>query len=60
MIKDMIKTINHALANDEMTIACAYELLKSLTLLTGKEYMILRMRVIYKENGSFHDAWANA
>lgn len=60
MIKDMIKTINHALADEEMTIACAYELLKSLALLTGKEYSLLRKRVVYMENGQFRDAWANA
>lgn len=60
MIKDIIHTINHALASNEMSIACAYELLKSIALMTGKEYMILRKRVIYKENGQFHDAWVNA
>lgn len=60
MIKNMIHTINHAMYNGEMTIACAEELLKSIALMTGKEYTILRMRVVYKENGAFYDAWANA
>lgn len=60
MIKEMIKTINHALFNNEMSIDCAKELLKSISVMTGKEYGILRMRVVYKENGQFHDAWANA
>lgn len=60
MIKDMIKTINHAMYDGEMTIGCAEELLKSIAVLTGKEYSILRKRVVYKENGQFHDAWANA
>ena len=60
MIKNMIHTINHALYNKEMSFECAYDLLKSLAMMTGKEYSILRCRVVYKENGAFYDAWANA
>lgn len=62
MIKEMIKTINHAMNNHEMTIDCAKQLLKSISVLTGKEYSILASRVVYKDeiDGQLHDAWANA
>lgn len=60
MIKEMLHTINHALADGEMSIKCAEKLLSSLSVMTGKEYFILRMRVAYKEDGHFRDAWANA
>ena len=60
MIKEMLQTINHAMFNGEMSIECAKMLLKSISVMTGKEYGILRKRVVYKENGQFHDAWANA
>lgn len=60
MIKEMLETINHALADDKMTIDCAEKLLDSISKLTGKQYSILRLRVVYKENGAFRDAWANA
>lgn len=62
MIKSMIKTINNALYEKEMTFDCARELLKSLRMITGKEYSIIRCRVVYKDelDGQFHDAWVNA
>ena len=60
MIKEMIGTINYALCNDEMTFDCARELLKSLSKLTGKEYMIIKRRVAFKEDGKIHDAWVYA
>lgn len=60
MIKEMLYTINHAMSDGEMSIECAKNLLKSISVLTGKEYIIIRQRVAYAENGQFYDAWANA
>lgn len=60
MIKEMLYTINHALSDGEMTISCAKKLLKSISVLTGKEYIIVRKRVAYMEEDQIHDAWANA
>ena len=60
MIKEMFYTINHAMQDGEMSIECAKALLKSISVLTGKEYKIIRRRVAYEENGQIHDAWANA
>lgn len=60
MLKEMFYTINHALADGEMTIECAYNLLKSISLLTGKEYKIIKKRVAYMEDEHIYDAWANA
>lgn len=60
MIKEMLYTINHAMSDGEMTIECAKNLLKSISVITGKEYSILRKRVVYKEDGHIYDAWANA
>lgn len=60
MIKEMISTINNALYNNEMTFDVARELLKSLSIMTGKEYSILNRRVVYKEYGEFHDAYTYA
>ena len=61
MIKEMIGTINYALCEDEMTIECAYALLKSLSKLTGKKYEILHRRVAFKgDDGLLHDAWVYA
>ena len=60
MIKEMLLAINHAMFNDEMSIFCAKQLLKSLSVLTGKRYYIFKKRVVYKENDQVFDAWANA
>lgn len=60
MIKEMYSTINAALVGDTMSIATAEALLRSLAKLTGKDYCIIHLRVCYKENGKFYDAWANA
>lgn len=60
MIKNMISIINHGMYNNELSIECAKMLIEELSALTGKKYSILRKRVVYKENGQFHDAWANA
>ena len=60
MIKEMLYTINHAMSDGEMSIECAINLLKSISVLTGKEYIIIRKRVAYRENGQIHDAWVNA
>lgn len=60
MIKNMLLTINHAMINGDMSIECAKMLLKEISIITGKKYIIIRKRVAYEENGHFHDAWANA
>lgn len=60
MIKEMIKTINGALINGEMTINTAEKILKSLSAMTNKRYRILNRRVTYIENGRYYDAWAAA
>ena len=62
MIKSMLATINAYLYVNEMSFDCARELLKSLSMITGKEYSIIRCRVVYKDecDGQFHDAWLNA
>lgn len=60
MIKEMVHTINEALGNGEMSINAAEKLLESLGVITSKQYRILNRRVVYIENGAYHDAFVNA
>lgn len=60
MIKEMIKELNNAMYDGEITFDCAKRLLKQLSTLTGKDYCIISKRVCYKAEDGFHDAWVNA
>ena len=60
MIKEMIKELNRAMDNNEISIECVQNLLQQLSKMTGKEYCIIRKRVCYKDTDGFHDAWAYA
>lgn len=60
MIKEMIKEMNRAMSNNEISFDCVENLLKQLQTLTGLDYCIINNRVVYRENGTFHDAWVNA
>lgn len=55
MIIDMFRTINAALAGDDMTIEVAEALLRSIGGITGKAYYIVGLRVCYKEDGHYYD-----
>ena len=61
MIKDMIKVINEALFNNEMTIDAALQLLQQLSRVSGKTYGVNARRVVvYDEENKMHDAYVNA
>lgn len=59
MIKKLIKIINTNLYLGNMTIDTAIELLDCLSMLTGKNYKILNLRVVYEDNNKFYDAYVN-
>ena len=60
MIKIMIWELNRAMIEGEISFTCVENLLKELSVLTGKEYEIINKRVVYRENNKLHDAWVNA
>lgn len=60
MIKEMIKEMNRAMRNNEISFDCVENLLKQLQTLTGLDYCIVNKRVAYRENGNIYDAWVNA
>jgi hypothetical protein len=60
MIKNMIRIINTALANREMEISVAEELLLELETLTSKHYGIRARRVVMFQNDEVLDAYVNS
>lgn len=60
MIKDFISIINDGMGRGEISFDVAEQLLRQLSLVTGKEYSILNKRVVYRDGRDMHDAWANA
>ena len=60
MIKDFISIINDGMSNGEISFNIAEQLLRQLSLVTGKEYSILNKRVVYRDGRDMHDAWVNA
>lgn len=60
MIKDFISIINDGMGRGEISFDVAEQLLRQLSLVTGKEYSILNRRVIYYDGGQYRDAWVNA
>lgn len=60
MIKNYIATLNNGMSNGEISFNIAEQLLRQLSLVTGKDYDILNKRVVYREGRDMHDAWANA
>lgn len=60
MIKDYIATLNNGMSNGEISFNIAEQLLRQLSLVTGKEYSILNRRVVYYDGGQYRDAWVNA
>ena len=61
MIKEMIKELNRAMHNNEISFDCAENILKQLSKLTGKEYGILNRRVTIKNtDGTCNDAFINS
>lgn len=61
MIKKMISELNRAMNAEEISFECAVNILKQLSELTGKEYVILNRRVTIKNaNGTYSDAFVNS
>lgn len=60
MIKEMIKELNKAMYEGNITLKVVQNLCEQLSKLTGKDYCIINKRVCYKAEDGFHDAWANA
>lgn len=60
MIKDFISIINDGMGRGEISFNIAEQLLRQLSLVTGKEYSILNRRVIYYDGRQYRDAWVNA
>lgn len=54
----IIKEINRALGNEEISFNCAKNIMTQLSRLTGIKYTILNKRVCFKKNGKFYDAYA--
>lgn len=60
MVKDFISIINDGMGRGEISFDVAEQLLRQLSLVTGKDYDILNKRVVYREGRDMHDAWVNA
>ena len=60
MIKDFISIINDGMRCGEISFNIAEQLLRQLSLVTGKDYDILNKRVVYRDGRGMHDAWVNA
>ena len=60
MIKDFISIINDGMGRGEISFDVAEQLLRQLSLVTGKDYDILNERVVYRDGRGMHDAWVNA
>ena len=60
MIKEMIKELNRAMFNNEISFVCVKNILSELSVLTSKNYGVLNCRVIIMNaDGSFNDAYVN-
>ena len=60
MLKEIYQTMNAGMAGGTLSIETANAILNSLKELSGKDYCIIHLRVCYRENNKFYDAWVNA
>lgn len=58
MYKDLISKINKNLYSGAMTPDAALDILKCLSVLTGKTYRILNLRVVFEKDNEFFDEYA--